>query len=171
MPSSFARGPYTEALKKRLADAFQRGVLVALEAPSTPSTAVDGSRVTLTLEWASDVVEQLSQDVWILVSKGNTVIQRFPLSTAHREDGLARLSAGEWGSQETLTVVAQRGDTTLVLLRHQRAGDLAGTLVWEHSLEELLTARDEPSPPIHSSIRRAPEDTRAERDSGDIQEI
>jgi hypothetical protein len=103
-----------------------------------------GSRVTFALEWSEDLINHLPDDTAVTLAGGGAGGDPIPLSSAERDDGVARLSFGELDVSDVITLTAKAGDTELVLVNAALVGDLKNPLVWQHDLDELLKPEDPP---------------------------
>jgi outer membrane protein OmpA-like peptidoglycan-associated protein len=103
-----------------------------------------GSRVTFALEWSEDLINHLPDDTALTLAGGGAGGDPIPLSSAERDDGVARLSFGELDVSDVITLTAKAGDTELVLVNAALVGDLKNPLVWQHDLDELLKPEDPP---------------------------
>ncbi|MGK3971560.1 peptidoglycan-binding protein [Sorangium sp. So ce118] len=123
--------------------------------------------ITLELEWAQDVVEQLPEDVSVVLSGRGIQPQKHFLALAERAGGVVRISFTAIGRNQLITLTAKQGDQQLVLVRDQLAGDLEEALVWEHYLEELLVVQG-PDDGELVATGGPPEDTHEEPAPGEV---
>ena len=95
-------------------------------------------QVELVIEWPEELVDALDEDASVVLTGDGVAPQKHLLGMAERTEGVVRVSFGELGPEQTVTLTAKQGDRELALFQDQLIGDLDDPLNWDHELLELL---------------------------------